>query len=296
MPRLSLLLLLALSKDAGVSPDSAIPAWAPRLRPPADVQGSYGLHRWGRGFYYEDNKFEARVAPDGTVTFKAKRGSAAFARPWQANTARPQAPLADRTARDPSFARRAPWLSTPSTTPVSPREQEPLEVCPPWSSCYAGPLQQNVVGVSGSFDLTDEIMRALGKDPLARDKARFLSATFEFRMKLAIEARKQEMLQALDSFPRRLEDLWADTRYSPRERRRILYELWIQMDNTPDGARAGKMIDLFIRRRLPCGASDAYTPAELDAFRAGHPEQPFTPGDTCKDSERESQKKSHSTP
>jgi hypothetical protein len=282
MHSLGLMIVLALSRDAGVNPDSAIPAWAPRLRPAVDVEGSYGLHPWGRGYFYEDGKFEAQVAPDGTVKFKDKRGSAAFMRPWAANTPRPQAPLPERTARDPATARRAPWLPPPEPAQNAPRRQEPVEVCPPSSSCYAGPPNQTPLNVSGGFDLTDEIMRSLGKDPHARDKARFLSATFEFRMKLAIEARKQDMMQALETFPRRLEDLWADTRYSPRERRRILYELWIQMDNTADGARAAKMIELFIRRRLPCGAVDGYTPAELGAFRASHPQQPFTPGDTCK--------------
>lgn len=156
-------------------------------------------------------------------------------------------------------------------------------MCPPWSSCASVPVQ-TIIAVSGSFDLTDEIMRALGKDPNALDKARFLSATFEFRMTLAIEARKQAMREALGSFPERLDELWADTRYSLRERRRILYELWIEMDNTSEGARAGKMIESFIGRRLPCGAVDGYTAGELDSFRSRHPERPFTPAQGCKKS------------
>jgi hypothetical protein len=285
MLRLSLLVLVAVSPDAGVARDAAVPLWAPRLQAATTVEGSYGLRKWGRGYFYEDARFEARVAPDGTVTFKDKRFSVAADPPWARNTPRPESPpLPARSASDPTTARRAPWLPTPEPAQGGSRRQEPNEVCPPRSPCYVPPSLQSgsMISVSGGFDLTDEIMRSLGKDPHARDKARFLSATFEFRMKLAIEERKQQMREALDTFPQRLDELWADTRYSLRERRRILYELWIEMDNTPDGAKAGKMIELFIQRRLPCGATDGYTTGELDVFRARHPERPFTPAEGCK--------------
>jgi hypothetical protein len=284
MIRLVVLLVAAASPDAGVPRDAGIPLWAPRVQPTSAVEGSYGLHKWGRGYFYEDAKFEARVAPDGTVTFKGKRFSVNMAPPWARNQRRPESPpTAPRTATDPTSARRAPWLPPPEPAQGGPRRQEPNEVSPPSSSTYVPPSMQSgsMISVSGGFDLTDEIMRALGKDPLARDKARFLSATFEFRMKLAIEERKHLMREALDTLPQRLDELWADTRYSLRERRRILYELWIEMDNTPDGARAGKMIEVFVQRRLPCGAADGYTPGELDAFRSRHPERPFTPVEGC---------------
>lgn len=284
---LAALILFAASPDAGAKPDVAIPIWAPRVLPTtaASTEGSYGLRKWGRGYLYEDARFEARVAPDGTVTFKDKRFSAALEPPWARNTRRPESqPPAGRTARDPGAARRAPWLPNPVPAQGGPRRQEQNEVCPPGSSCYVPPSLKNssMISVVGGFDLTDEIVRGFGKDPNAREKARFLSATFEFRMRLAIEERKQQMREALDSFPRRLEELWADTRYTPRERRRILYELWVEMDNTPDGARAGKMIEVFIQRRLPCGAADSYTQGELDAFRSRQPERPFSPLEGCK--------------
>ena len=286
MIRLVVLLLAAASPDAGAPRDAGIPLWAPRVQPPAaTVEGSYGLRKWGRGYFYDDAKFEARVAPDGTVTFKSKRISVALDQPWARNKHRPESPpIAERTARDPTSARRAPWLPPPEPAEGGSRRQEPFEVCPPSSPCYVPPpsMRGTMISASGGFDLTDEIMRGLGKDPLARDKARFLSATFEFRMKLAIEERKQQMREALDTFPQRLDELWADTRYSLRERRHILHELWVEMDNTPEGVRAGNMIELFIQRRLPCGAADGYTPGELEAFRSRKPERPFTPVEGCK--------------
>lgn len=279
-----LLLLLAAAPDAGPGRDAGIPAWAPQVRPVDRLEGSYGLRRWGNGYLYEDEKFEARVAPDGTVGFKDKRvGVSAFTPfSWIGKSRAQQLQqqhLPERSTRDPVEYRRTPWIAPPGPS-ENPRAMPQGERCPPGSSCYALPAP-TAVQVRGNFDLTDELMRALGKDPNALDKARFLSATFEFRIKLAIEERKRLMRKALDDLPRHLDDFWADTRYSPRERRRILFELWYETDRTPDGDRAAKMIDAFIRRRLPCGAADGYTPGELEAFRTSHPERPFTAGQAC---------------
>jgi hypothetical protein len=277
-----LLLLLGFGRDAGVGPDAGIPAWAPRLRVDATLSGSYDMRKAGEGFLYEGPKFEARVARDGTVSFKDKRitnidYSFSWASKMRAKGGRD--PF-DRTARDPTAARRAPWLPPPEQTQPPPRSIPQNELCPPSSSCYAPPVL-NSVEVTGNFDLTDEIVRGLGKDPNALDKAHFLSATFEFRMKLAIEERKKLMREALDMLPGRLGELWADDRYSPREKRRILYELWVESDQTPDGERAANIVDSFIRRQLPCGDPAGYTRAELDGFRARHPERPFSVAESC---------------
>jgi hypothetical protein len=278
----ALLSLLAATPDAGLHRDAGIPAWAPLLRPIDTLEGSYGLRRWGEGYVYEDDKFEARVAPDGTVSFKDKRGGASLFTPFSwisKSRAQRQQQSPDRAARDPVAYRHTPWTAPPGPS-QNPRSIPQEEVCPPGSSCSAVPVS-TAVRVSGSFDLTDELMRALGKDPNALDKARFLSATFEFRIKLAIEERRRLMKKALGDLPRYLDDLWADERYSPRERRRLLYELWYETDRTPEGDRAAKTMEAFIRRHLPCGGADAYTPGELDAFRTSRPDRPFSAGDAC---------------
>ena len=67
-----LLLLLAATPDASPGRDAGIPLWAPQLRPDNILEGSYGLREWGEGYVYLDPKFEARIAPDGTVSFKDK--------------------------------------------------------------------------------------------------------------------------------------------------------------------------------------------------------------------------------
>jgi hypothetical protein len=279
----SLLLLLAATPDAGPGRDAGVPLWAPQLRPDHTLDGSYGLSKWGEGYLYQDQKFEARVAPDGTVSFKDKHLNTSLFTPfaWIGKTRaqQRQQPLPERTGRDPVPYRHTPWIA-PFEPRSAARDVPQEEICPPSSSCSALP-PRTFVEVRGGFDLSDEIMRGLGKDPNALDKARFLSATFEFRMQLAIAQRKRQMREALDDLPRLLDDLWADGRYSARERRRILYELWYETDKTPEGDRAAKTIDGFIRRRLPCGGVDGYTPGELDAFRKSHPDRPFSPGDAC---------------
>ena len=160
---------------------------------------------------------------------------------------------------------------------------EQSEICPPSSSCYSPITAQtaNTVGVRGNFDLTDEIMRALGQDPYSLEKAHFLSATFEFRIKMAIEAHKADLKEAFEHLPARLDELWRDERYSSRERRRILYELWYETDRTPEGERAATVIREFVRRRLPCGNPDSYTHAELDAFAKTHPDRLLIPPADC---------------
>lgn len=279
----ALLLVIAATPDAGTSHgDAASPPWAPRARALDTLEGSYSLRKWGQGYLYEDAKFEARVAPDGTVSFKDKHAGAKTFTPfsWIGKTrAQQRQERLERLDRDPFPYRHTPWIAPPEPRPFV-RNIPQEEICPPESSCYALPTQM-AFEVRGRFDLTDELMRSLGKDPNALDKARFLSATFEFRIEIAIEHGKRLMKKALDDLLGYLNDLWADERYSPRERRRLLYELWYEVDRTPEGERAAKTIEAFIRRRLPCDSVDGYTRGELDGFRKSHPDRRFAPGESC---------------
>jgi hypothetical protein len=77
---------------------------------------------------------------------------------------------------------------------------------------------------------------------------------------------------ALEALPRHLSAILDDRRLSLAERRRILFLLWDEMAE-PDGsdrgwagARARRLIELFVQDHLPPGAPGAYTAAELAAF------------------------------
>ena len=131
-----------------------------------------------------------------------------------------------------------------------------------------------------SFDLSDELARELAHGTLhPYEKANFLAATFGRRTTMAAKAYSAQMRTALVDIPRRLDALWADTRYRRRERRRVIFLLWEEVDaSTAEGRSAEQIIEGWIREHLPLGSSDAYGKAELDAIsreRAGHP--PFRP-------------------
>jgi hypothetical protein len=280
---LAFLLLATLCASDDLGRDAGVPLWAPMLKPSqVEDAASYGLRRTGDGYVWEHSKFDARVGHDGIVHFKDKHGSVSVGvLGWISKLNGDKSKSSEPPAlRDPAASRGGPW--SPQAARPSPlaRRTESEEVCPPNSSCYILP-SASLLEVRGTFDLTEEIMRMLGQDPYALDKARFLSATFEFRIKLAIEARKIDLKQALDHLPARLDQLWSDSRYSARERRRILYELWSEMDQSPEGERAARMIVDFIRRRLPCGSPDTYSGAELQGFAKRKGERRFGPAEEC---------------
>jgi len=281
-PACCLLLLVGLGPDAGAN---LPPPWLPKAkRMDISDHADYGLTRSGESYTYETPHFQARVARDGVVSFKDKHGSASVAFPFFpfiSNAPRPRGPTLESTLRGYFDKHRRPEPEPPYQPEPLSRHLEQEEVCPRSSPCHWESLPVAIV-VQGTFDLTDEIMRKLGEDPYGLEKAHFLSATFDFRIKLALEARKADLKLAFEDLPARLDDLWGDERYSPRERRRILYELWYETDNTPDGERAASIIRGFVRRRLPCGSPDSFTRAELEAFAKAHPGRLLVAPDDCR--------------
>jgi hypothetical protein len=272
------LLLIGLGVDPAAGRDAGVPPWLPETKPvDVSAKAQYPLRQVRDGYLYTNPHFEARVGRDGLVSFKDKHGSVSF--PFFERGARPRGPTLESALRDYLGKRRGREASPPPEPAPPPRGMVQSEICPPGSSCYFPPTA-NIIAVSGTFDLTDELMRGLGQDPYGPEKARFLSATFEFRIKLAIAARVAEMKQSLADLPARLDELWGNGRYSVRERRRILYELWYETDRSREGERAATIIREFIRRRLPCGGPDGYTQGELEAFAKSHPGRLlFPPGD-----------------
>jgi hypothetical protein len=268
------LLLVTLSTGAGAPRDGGIPPWLPRPeRGDVEDSATYGLRKWGLGYLWENQWFEARVAPDGVVTFKDKHGSMAaglfgFKLYSKNEVRRDRRPGVGASSYPPGAlsGQGQTWHPAPGAPAPEANERTIDQTirCPEFSGCETLPQDHMIpmIWINGTFDLTDEILRSFGKDPYRLEKARFLSATFEFRIKLAIEARKRYLRESLDRLPRALDELWADDRYSFRERRRLLYELWSEMDDTPEGERAARMIQDFVGRRLPCGDPDGFSPEE----------------------------------
>jgi hypothetical protein len=249
------------SQDApDPSGERAVTLWSSERsqeeRPVERRAGSYALRPTpGGGFQYEDARFTARVARDGTVTFTDRHGTVGLslgpqllATPAREATVAVQIPLAPRP-RIPDF-----------------RRHDPL-----------GYESQIMAGVFGTFDVTDELMRLLGEDPYRYEKARFLAATFELRVRLAADSQREILRAALAELPARLEALWRDERLTRRERRHVLFLLWAETDARPEaGGRARSAIERFVRTRLGPGTADAFTGDELEALNRGR-ERCFQP-------------------
>jgi len=206
--------------------DSAIGRPGATLRPPRSSMASssptqYQLRALSDGGYlYAGTAFDARIAPDGGVTFSAS-GS----------------PL----ARDAEV--RAPGRD-PTTTPGRDATTSPEPV-----TVGGGP--------SLHFDATNQYLRRLHKDPARDAKAAFLTATFELRMKMALEARRELRQAVQGELPARLAELWSDPRLTVAERQQLLLAMWTTLDGEQDAAARAIVRD-FARRHLPRAKAAAF--------------------------------------
>ena len=254
---------------ASLSPDARAQAWSTE----PELNGTAGhiveeLRPDVEGYGYDDPRFVAHIARDGRVTFKARRGTfsvnlvvASAARPQGVSLASFLLELLGKGKyRSPE---PAPAAALPSRRIV-------------WSEAYPpGTWDRRRFGrwIGGGlvFDLPS------GRLPSAYEKGRFLSATFEFRLKLAMAARAADMQAALDGLPAYLDQVFGDDRRSRRDRRRTLFDLWYETDVTPEGERAAQIIVDFIGRRLPCGSPQGFTGEELASFGKLYPDRRFSP-------------------
>jgi hypothetical protein len=264
------------------APDGGPPRTGPFVfTPPARRnEGTYPLRPTPEGGYeYDDLRFRARIAPDGHVAFTDVR--ARLDRPSilgfpldftlksrsGPNDARPS--LAETMMK---ALRGDPHKPLPFTPHSRPRDAEKFWAIPPTPSLPMGPT---FISISGTFDLTDELMRATGQGWYRYEKAKFLSATFEFRVKLAAERQRKWLRDAIAELPERLEALWRIAEYPPLEKRRILCLLWSELDVAdPDHRQAAEVIVGWIRRRLPAGTPGGYSAAE-QARCAAEANRPF---------------------
>jgi len=188
----------SLEPPRGTSPLS--PASKYQLRPTSDG-----------GYLYESAAFDARIAPDGAVTFSTS--GAAFT----------QAPGTRAPGRDPTTSGGAPAPG-------------------------GGPTVH--------FDVTDEYLRRLRKDPARDAKAAFLAGTFDLRIKMALAAREELRQAALARLPARLNELWTDPGLKLLERQTILRATW---DGLGGGnAAAREIVRDFARHHLPSAKAAAF--------------------------------------
>jgi hypothetical protein len=81
-------------------------------------------------------------------------------------------------------------------------------------------------------------MRFAGQDPYRYQKARFLTATHEMRVRMAAHAHAQDLAQSRADLPGRLRSIACDPELRPSERRAIIAALRAELDDGTPGARA----------------------------------------------------------
>jgi hypothetical protein len=102
------------------------------------------------------------------------------------------------------------------------------------------------------FDLTDEIMRAMGEDPYLDVQRKLAAGTLEERQRMADEYRRETLQAAMAGLRSFLRALIADPTRTDETKRQLLRELADETDDTPAGRRAREIIleslDQFQRR------------------------------------------------
>jgi len=147
--------------------------------------------------------------------------------------------------------------------------------------------------------MSEIIRSAQGKDLFWLDKKKLLERTEKLRLALAVKWAEAQVDARLKGLYRDLLDIWSDAERTALQRRERLFQRWDEcveamsvdvkgfgdaakssLDELREkaGGEARASIEAFIRRHLPKGSEDAYTPEELrELNRRRHSEERFDP-------------------
>lgn len=138
-------------------------------------------------------------------------------------------------------------------------------------------------GVSGRFDLTDQVMKWAGQDPYAAIKSKLADETREQRLCMARRYQGERQKQELRNLSGKIRRIAAQVDLSATERRRLIFEIWDECLEESDarsdyGVMARATILALVREVFPEGSELAYRPAELVALNGRRSSrQPFLP-------------------
>jgi len=123
-------------------------------------------------------------------------------------------------------------------------------------------------GILGKFDLTNQLMRAVGQNPYRYEQHRLAEETREERICRMKAAQEQNEREALFRLSGQLATIWNET--SPVDlKRNLLFSLWDECrEESTDAGTVSALayqatIESFIRKHLPAGSALAFTNTEL---------------------------------
>lgn len=222
----------------------------------------YELRRGpGGDLVYEAPGFTARIARDGSVSFRDKHLTLSLLplipRAGGPRAPTPSVPSVEMIIRnrgkvppppppdvvEESSVAYGARLPVPWVTRYRP---DPREACGFPDPCF---FDARVLFISANitFDLTDALMRLSGQDPYRFAKARFLAGTRDLRVRLAARAHAEDVRRSLVDLPGRLAAIACDDQRSVAERRAILEALRGELDaGSGEGRDAGETIARFL--------------------------------------------------
>lgn len=231
------------------------------------------LEAAGGGTYRAESAgFTAKINRDGTVKLSDKRN-------LNVNVALPSPKAIGRGLAE--------WYKDPYAQ-TRDREREAAQGYVPSGAVDDEEEQRKrpktVPLVSGSFDVTDWVMRLSGRDPYFAAKLSLLSRTREARAQLATEHRSELLRQVVAMVREQAALVWNDATQPAAARRRALFELWDDCAETGEAevVRAGKRARValygFIRAHANAAGPDAYSAEELAELNRGRrSKQRFAP-------------------
>jgi hypothetical protein len=251
------------STTASTPPSKSIDLLSPvvrgavRRRTPAPE--SYQLREATDGsgdLQYDEGGFSARVARDGSVTFKDKsvtllnpldvllpksgpRNVPSLFTTINSLARRRGVPSADENAQTEDR-----YLLIPNLTRYRPDPREGCRAC-------VRPLDPLLINIYGRFDLTDELMRFNGQDPYRYQKAKFLAETRKWRVEMAAKTHSRNLSRALEELPAFLDKIACDGGRALPERRAIIERLRDELDGaSAESHAAAETIARFLAARF----------------------------------------------
>lgn len=236
--------------------------------PPAAVAPSGELAEVGGGRRRSDQgTYVAEVARDGSVTLKDRPNlRVGFSVPT-------------RKAAGNGLAR---WYRDPYAQ-TRDRERQPLPAGVVDDEEEQRKRPRTAPVLTGTFDVTDWLMRMAGRDPYLAAKLRFLERTRAERVELAAEYRKELLRNVTVIVRGHAARAWAAPG-DAADKRRLLFELWDECieGGSEDERQAAELARAavlgFVQSHLPAGSEHGYSAEELaELNRTRSSKQPFAP-------------------